>query len=230
MVELHPAWPMPGPNGVRRLRCTPERLPAVVAEVRALARSHGVGLVWTLDEESIHLQPELLALNIVLDTEVAVLLLEDDVKAPTIAGLELLDGLASLDAYRVHHATVAAGFPARPDLALEGDIVERYRLAMSRHDSRLVTARFNGEYAGGGSVRLLPDGARLGGGSVKPEFRGRGIYRALVAARVRIARDAGLTAVATDARPTSKPILLQIGFRQVGRWWGYRDLEVMGPI
>lgn len=220
---------MPGPNGVRRLRCRPERVPAVVAEVRALAREHGVGLVWALDEESIHLEPELLALRIELDTEVAVLLLEDDVEAPSIAGLELLDGLASLDAYRAHHATVAAGFQNRPSSVVEGDIEERYRLAVGRDDSRLVTARLNGEYAGGGAARLFPDGARLGGGSVKPEFRGRGIYRALVAARVRIARDGGLTAVTTDARPTSKPILLQLGFRQVGRWWGYRDLEATGP-
>ena len=220
---------MAGPNGVRRLRCTVQRLPAVVAEVRALASSHGVGLVWRLDEESIDLEPALCALGIQPDVEMAVLLQEGEIPNPVIPGLEVLDGLASLAAYRVHHSTVAAGFLNLREAEAGGDIVERYRHVAGRSDSVLLTARVDGEYAGGGGARLLEEGARLGGGSVKPQFRGRGIYRALVAARVNAARQRGLRAVATDARPTSKPILLQLGFRQVGRWWSYRDLEVPGP-
>ena len=51
----------------------------------------------------------------------------------------------------------------------------------------------DGEPAGSGSLGLYPPyGAKMNGGSVRPKFRGRGVYRALVAARVEIARRPGV--------------------------------------
>ena len=56
------------------------------------------------------------------------------------------------------------------------------------------------------------------GGAVAPRFRGRGVYRALVAARLELARAAGLAGVAVQAMPdTSAPILAWLGFTEVGR-------------
>ncbi|GAA1921605.1 GNAT family N-acetyltransferase [Streptomyces sodiiphilus] len=50
-----------------------------------------------------------------------------------------------------------------------------------------------------------------GGGTVKP-WRGRGIYRALVAHRARIAAERGYRYVQVDASPDSRPILQRLGF------------------
>jgi GNAT superfamily N-acetyltransferase len=56
------------------------------------------------------------------------------------------------------------------------------------------------------------DFASLWGGGTLPQWRGRGIYRALVAYRARLARDRGFTYVTVDALPTSEPILQRLGF------------------
>ncbi|MGP6156082.1 MAG: hypothetical protein ACLPYS_00860 [Vulcanimicrobiaceae bacterium] len=54
--------------------------------------------------------------------------------------------------------------------------------------------------------------ASLWGGSTIPAFRHRGIYRALVTARVEEARRHGHTALFTEALATSRPILERLGF------------------
>ncbi len=49
-------------------------------------------------------------------------------------------------------------------------------------------------------------------GGTLPQFRGQGYYSALVWARARFARELGAKFVTVDARPTSLPILLRLGF------------------
>jgi GNAT superfamily N-acetyltransferase len=49
------------------------------------------------------------------------------------------------------------------------------------------------------------------GGSTLPQWRGRGIYRALVAYRARLARQRGRTLVQVDCSPESRPILERLG-------------------
>jgi GNAT superfamily N-acetyltransferase len=73
---------------------------------------------------------------------------------------------------------------------LDGAPVSAARLEMPR----------SGEFAG------------LFGGGTVPEHRGRGIYRALVNARAEDARERGYRYLSVDARPTSLPILLRMGF------------------
>ncbi|MET8037798.1 GNAT family N-acetyltransferase [Streptomyces sp. NPDC005345] len=64
-------------------------------------------------------------------------------------------------------------------------------------------------------MELLP-GARFaglwGGGTVEA-WRGRGIYRALVAHRARVAADRGYRYVQVDASSHSRPILARLGFQ-----------------
>ena len=59
-------------------------------------------------------------------------------------------------------------------------------------------------------------GATINGGSVRPKFRGRGIYRAMVAERLRIARNARLDGLVVWAGDMSGPILKKLGFEKVG--------------
>ncbi len=54
--------------------------------------------------------------------------------------------------------------------------------------------------------------ASLWGGGTVPGWRGRGIYRALVAHRARIAAERGYRYLQVDASGESRPILLRLGF------------------
>jgi GNAT superfamily N-acetyltransferase len=208
---------------VRRVSCPAERLPTVIEEVRRLARERGIRLSWQLDEwNRAALEPVLLANGLRPDDEVTILEFEGDVDEPPVPGMELADGMADLDAFRRHHATVAAGFKDSDSPAVEGDLRDRYASAEAA-SVRLVTAIIFGEPAGGGSLVVDTDGATLGGASVLPRFRHRGIYRALVAERTRLAAEQGAPLVITHARPTSRAILQWLGFAPIGRWWGYLD-------
>jgi GNAT superfamily N-acetyltransferase len=57
--------------------------------------------------------------------------------------------------------------------------------------------------------------ASLWGGATLPEWRGRGIYRATVLERARLAQERGYRFLQVDALPTSRPILERLGFVQL---------------
>lgn len=60
------------------------------------------------------------------------------------------------------------------------------------------------------------DFAGLWGGGTVPAWRGRGVYRALVAHRARAAADAGHRYLQVDASRHSRPILERMGFAALG--------------
>jgi GNAT superfamily N-acetyltransferase len=57
--------------------------------------------------------------------------------------------------------------------------------------------------------------ATLWGGATLPEQRGRGVYKAIVAARAEEARRHGARFLTVDAGPMSRPILERLGFRSL---------------
>lgn len=59
------------------------------------------------------------------------------------------------------------------------------------------------------------DFASLWGGGTLPEWRRRGIYRAMVAHRTRLAAERGFTYLRIDALPASRPILEKLGFVRI---------------
>ncbi|GAA1875982.1 GNAT family N-acetyltransferase [Asanoa iriomotensis] len=70
------------------------------------------------------------------------------------------------------------------------------------------------EVVSAGWVRFVPGTAfaTLWGGSTLPAYRRRGIYRALVAHRARLAEANGYTLLQVDASADSRPILERLGF------------------
>jgi GNAT superfamily N-acetyltransferase len=79
-----------------------------------------------------------------------------------------------------------------------------------------VLALVRGEPAGGGTVGIAPNrAAMLSGAGVLPRFRGLGVQRALIAARLRIARDAGCDVAGSSTLPAtvSQKNLERLGFR-----------------
>lgn len=76
---------------------------------------------------------------------------------------------------------------------------------------RCFLALRDGRPVGAANHFVLPRSVFFMGAVVLPEHRGRGVYRALLAARLRAAADAPV--VATHARSdTSAPILERLGF------------------
>ncbi|MFF5387931.1 GNAT family N-acetyltransferase [Streptomyces sp. NPDC013012] len=80
-----------------------------------------------------------------------------------------------------------------------------------------VVALADGEPVGAARLELHPgtDFAGLWGGGTVEGWRGRGLYRALVSHRARIAADRGHRYVQVDAAPTSRPILRRLGFLEL---------------
>lgn len=61
-------------------------------------------------------------------------------------------------------------------------------------------------------LRRWTEFACLWGGSTRPEWRGRGIYRSLVARRAALALQAGARYLQVDASDASRPVLERLGF------------------
>jgi len=80
-----------------------------------------------------------------------------------------------------------------------------------------VVARVGGEPASSGGCTLDGEVAKLWGAVTLPAFRRRGSYRAVLAERLRLARDHGATLALVKGRvETSGPILLRAGFTDYG--------------
>jgi len=96
---------------------------------------------------------------------------------------------------------------------------EQARLAVQASPERAVVllAEARGELVGSARVEFLLGTrfATLWAGSTTPEWRHRGVYRALVALRAEMALGRGFAVVEVEALPTSRPILERLGFRAV---------------
>jgi GNAT superfamily N-acetyltransferase len=78
----------------------------------------------------------------------------------------------------------------------------------------VVTVEAGAEVVCAGWIRFVPDTgfATLWGGSTLSRWRHRGLYRALVAHRARLAADRGIAYLEVDASDDSRPILERLGF------------------
>lgn len=87
----------------------------------------------------------------------------------------------------------------------------------------IYLAYVDGEPVARGSASYSEHAVTLFGGATLPEARGRGAYRALVAARWEDAVARGTPLLVTQASPMSFPILTRLGFREVCRIHALKD-------
>ncbi|MBT0769911.1 GNAT family N-acetyltransferase [Kineosporia sp. J2-2] len=95
---------------------------------------------------------------------------------------------------------------------------------LARHDGmQLWVAETGGRMVGAGRLEPVPDSdfAGVWGGAVLRDWRGRGIYRALTAARARAALDLGRTLIHSDSTEYSRPILERSGLLRVSSATAY---------
>jgi hypothetical protein len=98
---------------------------------------------------------------------------------------------------------------------LAGDLGDR---VASAPDGIVVLVAEAGDEVVSAAWLVIAAGTEFGalwGGSTLARWRGRGIYRALVAARARIAVDRGLRYLMVDASADSRPILERLGLLSV---------------
>ncbi len=128
--------------------------------------------------------------------------------APGAARVRLVETEADLDAYLR---------TSRLAWSIDDDNLEPTRAAYREILGTLLFL-FVAEDAGTSGLLLREDHAYLVGGAVTEAARGRGLYRALVAARQAFLRDRGVEYAVTHAREaTSAPMLEHLGFETLYR-------------
>ena len=98
--------------------------------------------------------------------------------------------------------------------AMLQQILHRLR---TRHDMEMWVAEHDGRVVSAGRLEPVADTefAGIWGGATLPEYRGKGIYRALTAARARSAIAHGKRYINSDSTEFSRPILERSGFLKV---------------
>jgi GNAT superfamily N-acetyltransferase len=120
-----------------------------------------------------------------------------------------------------YYACWARGWEAQaPDVSVW--IADHVR-ALATGRFHFYLARVDGAPAGTAGFITKPNSGYLVGGNVLPEFRKRGVYRALLDERLQAIRALGLPLAVTHAREaTSAPILEALGFESLYRSHMYR--------
>jgi|SRR5581483_4405508 len=200
----------PGWNVAQRLRLGPDEVEDARAEIHGLLRERGrTACTWEVGSHATppDLVERLLALGLVDDepTALAIGMVLTEPPAAAPAGVEVRPVTTleqAQDSERI--AAVAFGGEPRPLEDWQPDPANVAYLAY-----------LDGEPVARASAAFGEHGVTLFGGSTLPAARGRGAYRALVAARWADAVERGTPVLVTQAGPMSRPILARLGFREV---------------
>jgi GNAT superfamily N-acetyltransferase len=211
-----------GPHSatVQRIRLAEGEVDAGVAEIRSFLRTRNrAGAEWELGESCTppDLVERLLELGLCRDAEepyATGMVLAGPFAAPASPGVTTRR-VASVEEIVLAREIQRAAFGIGDD---ELD-VERARVDFEVEGVTGSTflAFVDGEPAAAAYAAYTPLGLLLFGGATLPAFRGRGAYRALVAARAREAAARGTPALVTHAGRLSRPILERLGFEPVAR-------------
>jgi len=194
----------------QRFRFAAAELDDVRAELHAHVRESGRDkLAWEVGTAArpTELIPRLLALGLEDDGVQVGMVLDAPPTAEPAEGIEVRRVTSDDEMFAAERIAAVAfgeGEPKRvPYVPDPGNVV--------------YVAYVDGAPAARGSAAFGEHGVTLFGGSTLPEARGRGAYRALVAARWADAVARGTPLLVTQASPMSHPILARLGFREVTR-------------
>ena len=100
----------------------------------------------------------------------------------------------------------------------------------TRDDMEMWVAEHDGQIVSAGRLEPVAgtEFAGIWGGTTRPEFRGRGIYRALTSARARSAIGHGKRYINSDSTEFSRPILERSGFLKVSTTTPYEWRRSVG--
>ncbi|MEV0587322.1 GNAT family N-acetyltransferase [Nonomuraea sp. NPDC050310] len=204
-----------GWNGVLWSDLREETADAVIAQQIAHFTAHGLGFEWKhyAHDQPADLPQRLLAAGFVAEPRETLVIGESAAQAvevPVPAGITLrpvldADGVDLM--MRVHEQAFGTDSGRLRHWVLNqmAELGDRFAAVVAMHGDLPVSA---------GRV-LLHEGtdfASLWSGGTVPEWRGRGIYRSLVAHRARYAAERGYRYLQVDASDDSRPILERLGF------------------
>jgi hypothetical protein len=201
----------PSSNVAQRFRLQPSEIDEVREEIHGILRAKGrTACTW---EVGTHATPDDLVEQLLARG------LVDDEPTPLAVGMVLTEPpahpdlpvevrIAQTDEERLAAARIAA-------IAFGGPIATEPPPPSDDPNNLVYLAYVDGEPVARGSGSFSQYCGSLFGGATLPEARGRGAYRALVAARWRDAVERGTPVLVTQASPMSRPILKQLGFREV---------------
>ncbi|MEP9381095.1 GNAT family N-acetyltransferase [Nocardioides sp. KR10-350] len=142
-----------------------------------------------------------------------------DLEPPELELRWFVDLATVRDGQRVEVEVFGGTMPPEERLAR---IVEEESEAYAAGRGGRVVAYLDGEPVGTGGLVVAGSDARLWGGAVVESARGRGVYRAVLAARLAYAADHGATIGLVKGRvETSGPILRRAGFEVFGQERSY---------
>jgi GNAT superfamily N-acetyltransferase len=199
-----------------------------LAAVLDRARESGLPeLQWTVQPDSPPVASLLEARGATVTETLDVLALDLSEGAPALPPSDLdVEVRWATDLQTVTDSTeLAAGIfggSAPPQQRL-AELANRDSAAIPGGRGGMVVAYAGQTPLGTGGVIIAAGAARLWGGAVRPAARGRGVYRATLAARLDYSAAHGATMALVNARvETSGPILRQAGFAAYGRQLNYR--------
>jgi hypothetical protein len=207
---------------VSRLRLRPGEVEAALDDVRAaMRRFERASSTWELADDATpdDLEERLLELGLTPfaeEPEVAGMVLVEP-PPPAPPGIDVVP-VRTVDEYvaALAIANEAFGAPAEVAAAEAADARERFADWFGPETAMFV-ALADGEPVASARATFGEAAVFLGAGGTLPRARGRGAYRALVAARWEAAVARGTPALVTHAGAESRPILERLGFRAVAR-------------
>jgi len=211
----------PWHNIVLRASLTDAEADSRIAETIEHYRAHGLTFLWTVSESSRprDLGERLLRAGMSLRSEAHGMVLEVDALPPTSSLGEVTTEsvhLANVEDYV--DAAVAAWNSSQHRASMLEDMLRILR--RQKADVQYFIARRHGIAVGTAFLRVVETPAAvvgyLAGGSVHPDHRGRGVYRALLGARAAWLRERAIPLMTIAAFPeTAAPICRRLGFRHV---------------
>ena len=215
----HPAFTV-----VQRLRLQGHDVAATVAEVRELLATrfdrHRASWEVGSSAEPADLEEQLVALGMAPDPE-----------EPLATGMVLVGGAPeppagveariceTVDDYLQAQAIMnrAFGMPEEDAATARAAAERQHAQDLRTETTRTFMAFVDGEPAAAAAATFLPEVVVMNGGATVEHLRGRGAYRALVAARFAEGVRRGTPALLTQAGAMSRPILARLGFEPVAR-------------
>jgi hypothetical protein len=198
-------------NVAQRFRLNADEVEGVREEIHGILRERGrTGCTW---EIGTHATPEGL-----VDSLLAAGLVDDE-PTPLAIGMVLTEppaaGPFDVEVRRAESDEEHFAADRIAAIAFGGPVPTEPRPREPDPNNVVYLAYADGEPVARASGSFGEHGVTLFGGSTLPDARGRGAYRALVAARWDDAVARGTPILVTQAGPMSRPILAGLGFREV---------------
>jgi hypothetical protein len=211
----------PGLSVVMRLRAGNESAKDVLDEARALLRERGRDrAIWMIGPSATppDLPDRLRALGLRDDVDPVLhgVVLSREPERPDDASVAIVRA-DQREQYRAFLTIQREAFGEERGTSNGGDVFvdELYDLERGADHVTTYLAYVDGEPVATARATFADDGVVLNGGATLEGARGRGVYRALVAARWDDAVSRWTPYLTTLARPSSHPILKRVGFEDV---------------